>query len=239
MALRIDVTSEMVTADAMKKALSEGLEKSTNNNTSHILDEIEQLSSSFNSDVASGDFYEFIFIPEIGTHVLKNNELVELIKDHFGDSFEIFVAAYPEIHPESENYQKDIYWLNKKFEAGASRGITQYFYNSNSYLYFVEQCKKSGIEAPIIPGIMPITNYHNLVRFSENCGADIPRWIQKRLHQYGDDTESIKDFGLDVVTHLCEELLENNAPGLHFYTMNQADVNLTLCNRLGFSLANA
>jgi methylenetetrahydrofolate reductase (NADPH) len=167
------------------------------------------------------------------------NELVKLIKDHFGDSFEIFVAAYPEIHPESESYQKDIYWLNKKFEAGASRGITQYFYNSNSYLYFVEQCKKSGIEAPIIPGIMPITNYHNLVRFSENCGADIPRWIQKRLHQYSDDTESIKDFGLDVVTHLCEELLENNAPGLHFYTMNQADVNLTLCNRLGFSLANA
>ena len=163
------------------------------------------------------------------------NELVALVKEHFGDSFEILVAAYPEIHPEAESYKKDIYWLKSKFENGASRGITQYFFNSNSYFYFIEECEKVGIAAPIIPGIMPITNYRNLVRFSDSCGADIPRWIKKRLHQYEDDEESIREFGLDVVTHLCEDLLANGAPGLHFYTMNQADVNLALCNRLGFS----
>ena len=175
-----------------------------------------------------------------GTQQLVHaNELVSLIREHFSDNFEILVAAYPEIHPESVSYEKDIYWLKRKFDAGAGRGITQYFYNSNSYIYFVEQCRKFGIDAPIIPGIMPITNYYNLVRFSENCGADIPRWIQKRLHQYGDDLESLQDFGLDVVTHLCEELLKNDAPGLHFYTMNQANVSLTLCSRLGFSLPNA
>ena len=167
------------------------------------------------------------------------NELVSFVREHFGDSFELLVAAYPEIHPEAESYEKDIYWLKKKFEAGASRGITQYFYNPDSYAYFIEQCQKAGIEAPIIPGIMPITNYHNLIRFSDSCGADIPRWIKKRLHQYGDDIDSIRDFGLDIVTSLCENLLSNGAPGLHFYTMNQADVSLSLCKRLGFLDADA
>lgn len=167
------------------------------------------------------------------------NELVSFVREHFGDSFELLVAAYPEIHPEAESYEKDIYWLKKKFEAGASRGITQYFYNPDSYAYFIEQCQKVGIEAPIIPGIMPITNYHNLIRFSDSCGADIPRWIKKRLHQYGDDIDSIRDFGLDIVTSLCENLLSNGAPGLHFYTMNQADVSLSLCKRLGFLDADA
>ena len=167
------------------------------------------------------------------------NELVAFVREHFGDSFEILVAAYPEIHPEAESYEKDIYWLKKKFEAGASRGITQYFYNPDSYAYFIEQCQKAGIKAPIIPGIMPITNYHNLIRFSDSCGADIPRWIKKRLHQYGDDIDSIRDFGLDIVTSLCENLLSHGAPGLHFYTMNQADVSLSLCKRLGFIDAHA
>lgn len=161
------------------------------------------------------------------------NELVAFIKEHFGDTFEMLVAAYPEIHPEAESYEKDIYWLGEKFKAGASRAITQYFYNADSYFYFLEQCQKAGIDKPIIPGIMPITNYQNLVRFSDSCGADIPRWIRQRLQQYGNDIESIKAFGLEVVTQLCEKLIDNGAPGLHFYTMNQVEANAALCRNLG------
>ncbi|MEH6617260.1 MAG: methylenetetrahydrofolate reductase, partial [Porticoccus sp.] len=112
------------------------------------------------------------------------NELVGFIREHFGDTFELLVAAYPEIHPESESYEKDIYWLGKKFEAGANRAITQYFYNPDSYFYYLDQCGKAGIDQPIIPGIMPIINYQNLIRFSDSCGADIPRWIRQRLQQY-------------------------------------------------------
>tara|TARA_R110000822_G_scaffold187752_3_gene326510 strand:+ start:27922 stop:28761 length:840 start_codon:yes stop_codon:yes gene_type:complete len=163
------------------------------------------------------------------------NELVGFIRQHFGDTFELLVAAYPEIHPEAESYEKDIYWLGKKFEAGANRAITQYFYNADSYFYFLDQCRKTGIDQPIIPGIMPIINYQNLIRFSDNCGADIPRWIRQRLQQYGNDTESIKAFGLEVVTSLCEKLLAGGAPGLHFYTMNQVEANAALCRNLGFS----
>jgi methylenetetrahydrofolate reductase (NADPH) len=162
------------------------------------------------------------------------NELVAFVRKHFGDSFELLVAAYPEIHPEAESYEKDIYWLKKKFEAGANRAITQYFYNADSYSYFLEQCHKAGIDKPIIPGIMPITNYQNLARFSDNCGADIPRWIRQRLQQYGYDVESIRAFGLEVVTSLCEKLLASGAPGLHFYTMNQVKANALLCRNLGF-----
>ena len=163
------------------------------------------------------------------------NELVGFIRKHFGNQFELIVAAYPEIHPEAESYERDIYWLGQKFEAGASRAITQYFYNADSYFYFIEQCKKAGINQPIIPGIMPITNYQNLVRFSDNCGADIPRWIRQRLHAFGDDMDSIRSFGLDVVTRLCERLLAGGAPGLHFYTMNQIEANAALCRNLGFA----
>ncbi len=166
------------------------------------------------------------------------NQLVAFIREHFGDTFELLVAAYPEIHPEAESYEKDIYWLGKKFEAGASRAITQYFYNTDSYFYFVDQCLKAGIDQPIIPGIMPITNYQNLVRFSDSCGADIPRWIRQRLQQYGNDMDSIKSFGLEVVTNLCEKLLANGAPGLHFYTMNQVEANAALCRNLGFTEAS-
>lgn len=161
------------------------------------------------------------------------NELVSLIREHFGNHFELIVAAYPEIHPEAESYDKDLFWLQKKFEAGANRAITQYFYNADSYFYFLEQCHKLDIDKPIIPGIMPITNYQNLIRFSDSCGSDIPRWIRQRLQQYGNDTESIKAFGLEVVTKLCEKLLANGAPGLHFYTMNQVDTNAALCRNLG------
>jgi methylenetetrahydrofolate reductase (NADPH) len=162
------------------------------------------------------------------------NELVAIIREHFGDTFELLVAAYPEIHPEAENYDRDIYWLGEKFKAGANRAITQYFYNADSYFYFLEQCQKAGIDKPIIPGIMPITNYQNLIRFSDSCGADVPRWIRQRLQQYAHDPDSIRAFGLEVVTNLCEKLLANGAPGLHFYTMNQIEANVALCRNLGF-----
>ena len=117
------------------------------------------------------------------------------------------MAAYPEIHPESESYSRDIFWLGEKFKAGANRAITQYFYNADGYFKFVEECAKAGIGAPIIPGIMPLTNYANLVRFSESCGADIPRWLRWKLEGFGDDSAAIRELGLDVVTALCERLI--------------------------------
>ncbi|TNE76685.1 MAG: methylenetetrahydrofolate reductase [NAD(P)H], partial [Gammaproteobacteria bacterium] len=163
------------------------------------------------------------------------NQLVGFIREHFADQFELLVACYPEIHPQAESYDKDIYWLGQKFAAGANRAITQYFYNPDAYFYYLEQCHKAGIEQPIIPGIMPIINFQNLVRFSDNCGADIPRWIRQRLQQYGNDSASIKAFGLEVVTRLCETLLAGGAPGLHFYTMNQAESCVALCRNLGFA----
>lgn len=163
------------------------------------------------------------------------NQLVEFIREHFGDTFELLVACYPEIHPQAESYDRDIYWLGQKFAAGASRAITQYFFNPDAYFYYLEQCQKQGINQPIIPGIMPITNFQNLVRFSDNCGADVPRWIRQRLAQFGDDSASIKAFGLEVITKLCETLLAGGAPGLHFYTMNQADTCTALCRNLGFT----
>ncbi|WP_461517262.1 methylenetetrahydrofolate reductase [NAD(P)H] [Porticoccus sp.] len=162
------------------------------------------------------------------------NQLVGFIREHFGDTFELLVACYPEIHPQAESYDRDIYWLGQKFQAGANRAITQYFYNPDAYFYYLEQCQKAGIDQPIIPGIMPITNFQNLVRFSDSCGADIPRWIRQRLKQFGDDSASIKAFGLEVVTGLCEKLLAGGAPGLHFYTMNQAETCAALCRNLGF-----
>ena len=163
------------------------------------------------------------------------NQLVAFIREHFGDHFELLVACYPEIHPQAENYDRDIYWLGEKFRAGAGRAITQYFFNPDAYFYFLEQCHKAGIDQPIIPGIMPIVNFQNLVRFSDNCCADIPRWIRQRVTQYGDDSASIKAFGIEVVTRLCETLLAGGAPGLHFYTMNQAGSCATLCRNLGFA----
>ena len=159
-------------------------------------------------------------------------ELVEVIRREFGDYFNIEVAAYPEIHPDARTYGEDIAFLKQKLDAGANSAITQYFYNADSYFYFVEQCRHAGIEKPIYAGIMPITNYQNLARFSRNCGAEIPRWIAKRLEQYGDDLQSQSEFGVEVVTHLCEQLLAGGAPGLHFYTMNQVDPTRTIWNNL-------
>ncbi|WP_308365238.1 MULTISPECIES: methylenetetrahydrofolate reductase [NAD(P)H] [unclassified Microbulbifer] len=159
------------------------------------------------------------------------NELVAFIRRHTGDQFHLEVAAYPEIHPESESYDDDIRYLKAKFDAGANSALTQYFYNPDAYFYFIDQCEKAGIEAPIYPGIMPITNFANLARFSRNCGAEIPRWLRNRMESFS-DPEDIKKLGLEVVTDLCETLLEGGAPGLHFYTMNQAEPNASILKNL-------
>jgi methylenetetrahydrofolate reductase (NADPH) len=161
------------------------------------------------------------------------NELVSLIRGEFGDQFWIEVAAYPEMHPQAQNFRRDLDYFQQKVEAGANSAITQYFYNADAYARFIEACESRGIEIPIVPGIMPITNFSNLVRFSDACGAEIPRWLRKRLEAYGDDIESIRALGADVVTNLCRQLLDLGAPGLHFYTMNQADPTLEVWDRLG------
>lgn len=163
------------------------------------------------------------------------NELVALIREQSGDHFEINVGAYPEIHPEAESYSKDIYWLGEKFKAGADRAITQYFYNPDAYFRFIDECTKAGIDKPIVPGIMPLTNYHNLVRFSDNCGAEIPRWLRWQLKERSDNPQDLVKYGLDIVTSLCEKLVAGGAPGLHFYTMNQWQNSDTLCSNLGLT----
>jgi len=160
------------------------------------------------------------------------NELVTLIRKHFGEHFHIEVAAYPEMHPQAPDFASDMENFKRKVDAGANSAITQYFYNVDAYSQFAEQCANIGISVPIVPGIMPITNYSNLKRFSDACGAEIPRWIAKRLEGYADDVDSIRAFGLDVVSHLCEQLLAQDAPGLHFYTMNQSAPTLALWDNL-------
>ncbi|VAW81910.1 5,10-methylenetetrahydrofolate reductase [hydrothermal vent metagenome] len=163
------------------------------------------------------------------------NELVEFIRQVSGDYFHIEVAAYPESHPQSKSPVTDLQHFKLKVEAGANSAITQYFYNIDAYLYFVDDCEKLGLDLPITPGIMPITNYVQLARFSGMCGAEIPAWIRKRLQGFGDDKESIIAFGADVVTDLCQKLLDAGAPGLHFYTMNQIKASRTLWNNLNLS----
>ena len=161
------------------------------------------------------------------------DELVELIREAFGDHFHIEVAAYPEMHPQAPDFTRDIDYLKRKVDAGANAAITQYFYNADAYAAFVDSCNERAIDVPIVPGIMPITNFSNLVRFSEACGAEIPRWLRKRLEAYGDDIDSIRKLGIDVVSDLCRRLLEMGAPGLHFYTMNQAAPTLAIWDMLG------
>ncbi len=161
------------------------------------------------------------------------NELVALVRQSFGNDFHIEVAAYPEFHPQAENAHQDLDNFKRKVESGAHGAITQYFYNADAYWRFLDDCKQRGIEIPIIPGIMPITNYSSLARFSDACGAEIPRWIRKRLESYGDDLDSIQQFGAEVVTTLCRQLLDGGAPGLHFYTMNQSASVMQICAALG------
>ena len=161
------------------------------------------------------------------------NELVEFIRAETGKHFHIEVAAYPEYHPEAPTPDADLENFRRKVEAGADSALTQYFFNADAYYRFVDGCAAMGLDLPIVPGIMPITNYKQLARFSDACGAEIPRWIRKRLEGYGDDLDAIRDFGLDVVTELCDRLLQAGAPGLHFYTLNRAGPSSAIWERLG------
>ncbi len=161
------------------------------------------------------------------------SDLVAFIRSETGDDFHIEVAAYPEVHPQARSPEADLQAYAAKVRAGADAAITQYFYNSDAYFRFLDDSRRLGLDVPVVPGIMPIASSSQLMRFSDACGAEIPRWIRLRLQSYGDDTASIKAFGLDVVTALCEKLRAGGAPGLHFYTMNQSAATLELCHRLG------
>jgi methylenetetrahydrofolate reductase (NADPH) len=161
------------------------------------------------------------------------SELVEFIRSETGTAFRIEVACYPEVHPQAKSPQSDLDAFVRKVRAGADSAITQYFYNADSYFRFVEEVRKLGVDVPVVPGVMPITNSSQLLRFSDSCGAEIPRWIRLRLQSYGDDAKAIKAFGQEVVADLCQRLERGGAPGLHFYTMNQAQATAALCEALG------
>lgn len=163
------------------------------------------------------------------------NELIEFIRAETGDWFHIEVAAYPEMHPQAKSPQDDMQNFARKVRAGANAAITQYFYNADAYFRFLDDAHNAGVDVPIVAGIMPITNYSQLMRFSDMCGAEIPRWIRLKLASFGDDSESIRAFGLDVVCNLCERLLAGGAPGLHFYTLNQAAATTAIWKRLDLS----
>ena len=164
------------------------------------------------------------------------NELVEFIRAETGNRFIIEVAAYPEWHPQAKSPRDDLLAFKRKVEAGADSAITQYFYNLDAYLHFVDEVRSLGIDIPIVPGIMPISSFTKLARFSDACGAEIPRWMRRKFESFGDDSASIKAFGLDVVSELCNRLVEAGAPGLHFYSMNQAAPTLEVCRRLGITV---
>lgn len=168
----------------------------------------------------------------MGGELRYANELVAFIRQEFGKDFIIEVAAYPESHPQAANLDVDIQNFVRKCQAGADSAITQYFFNADAYFYFVDRVRAAGIEIQIIPGIMTITNYNKLARFSDMCGAEIPRWIRKQLESYGDDNDSIVKFGEEVISNLCKQLMEGGAPGLHFYTLNQAKPSLAIINNL-------
>jgi methylenetetrahydrofolate reductase (NADPH) len=159
------------------------------------------------------------------------SELIEFIRAETGDWFHIEAAAYPEMHPQAKSPQDDLQNFVRKVKAGANSAITQYFFNADAYFRFVDEAKKLGADVPVVPGIMPINNYTQLVRFSDMCGAEVPRWIRLKLASFGDDSESIRAFGLDVVSQMCERLLAGGAPGLHFYSLNQAGPTLAIWQR--------
>ena len=161
------------------------------------------------------------------------SELIAFIRAHSGDAFHIEAAAYPEVHPQARSPQDDLANFKRKVDAGANSGITQYFYNADAYFRFRDDCAALGVNVPIVAGIMPIASYSQLARFSDACGAEIPRWIRLKLASFGDDRASIRSFGLDVVTDLCDRLLSQGAPGLHFYTLNMAGLTSTIWQRLG------
>jgi methylenetetrahydrofolate reductase (NADPH) len=161
------------------------------------------------------------------------NELVEFIRTETGSHFHIEVAVYPEFHPQAHNAKEDLDYFKQKVEAGANSAITQYFYNVDAYFRLMDSCAKRGIDIPIVPGIMPIANFEQLVRFSDTCGAEVPRWLRWRLNDFGNDKESLQAFGIDVLINLCERLLAGGAPGLHFYTLNQSGLILEIAKGLG------
>jgi len=161
------------------------------------------------------------------------NELVEFIRQETGDHFKIEVAAYPEVHPQAQSAHDDLNNFKRKVDAGADSAITQYFYNIDAYLYFIDRCQQQNIDIPIIPGIMPINNFTQLARFSDGCGAEIPRWLRKQLESFQDDVESLQAFTLDFLTEFTQKLIDAGVPGLHFYSMNRVDPTLTICQRLG------
>ena len=160
------------------------------------------------------------------------SDLVSFIREEMGEHFHIEVAAYPEVHPQAINMKQDLQHFVNKVKSGAHSAITQYFFNADSYFYFVDQAQKNGVDIPIIPGIMPITNYSKLARFSDACGAELPRWIRKQLEAYGDESKDIQSFGTEVISNLCQQLLDGGAPGLHFYTLNQAEPTLAVWRNL-------
>ncbi|MDA0575452.1 methylenetetrahydrofolate reductase [NAD(P)H] [Burkholderia gladioli] len=162
-------------------------------------------------------------------------DLVRFIRAEHGDWFHLEVAAYPEYHPQSRSPKQDLQHFADKVKAGANSAITQYFFNADAYFRFVDDAARLGVEVPIVPGIMPITNYSQLMRFSEMCGAEVPRWIARRLESFGDDRESIRAFGADVITAMCDRLIKQGVPGLHFYTLNLATPTRVVCERLGLS----
>ncbi len=162
------------------------------------------------------------------------SDLVTFIRDEFGNDIHLEVAAYPDFHPESKSPQSELENFKRKIDAGANSAITQYFYNADSYFAFLDEATRMGIEAPIVPGIMPITNYATLVRFSDVCGAELPQWIKARLRQYQDDEASLKAFGFDVVANLCLDLLENGVHGLHFYSLNKVEPVKQICQAVGY-----
>jgi len=167
-------------------------------------------------------------------HFKYAEQLVKFIREVFGNDLHLEVAAYPDFHPESVSPTTDLLNFKRKIDAGANSALTQYFYNADSYFAYLDEAHRLGIDIPIVPGIMPITNYATLTRFSDTCGAEIPNWIRARLMQYQDDEASLKSFGLDVVTHLCMDLLDNNVPGLHFYALNKVDPIKEICIRIGY-----
>ncbi len=168
------------------------------------------------------------------TSAVNNAEtLVSWIREHSGNRFALEVAAYPEVHPDAKSPDEDLVYFKRKVDAGANSAITQYFYNVHAYFDFVNRCEQANLRIPIVPGIMPLTNYEGIVRFSQNCGADIPRWIVKQLEAWRDDEKSLRAFGVDVVTRLCEDLLAARAPGLHFYTLNRWGASSKICANLG------
>ncbi len=250
------VWSELAKVDPSFFSVTYGAGGSTRDNTKNIVTAINQEGLavaphlSFGGDDANSveeliQYYKSIGIKRIVAlrgdlpsgigdtrQLVYANELVEFIREKTGDHFHLEVAAYPEIHPEATSYATDVQFLKNKFSAGANSAITQYFFNTDAWFWFKDACDKACITQPIYPGIMPITNFTNLKRFSANCGAEIPRWLSKKVDSYGDDSESIKAYGIEVITKLCETLLEQGVPGLHFYTMNQVEPTLSILKNL-------